>query len=162
MSTRHREQHASRRAGATDVVYALLNTWGRAEDYDGQPLTLGIGLVQGLSVGGVALPLDAQVEATGTTPVVSWTAPAAGTPATYRVRIQCLTDEVTQSGSTQASRTVATLVTTGTSVTIPEGTLEAGQWYALAIDASTDDLGLGWSQESAGVASTMWSGVFTP
>jgi len=67
----------------------------------------------------------------GTTPVVSWSAPEVGTPGRYLMRIF----ELRANGTRSSFRSVATLSTAQTSLTVPPGLLQAGHVYVFTIAA---------------------------
>lgn len=84
----------------------------------------------------------------GTTPTLTWQAPAVGTPTWYAVRIVSLTNKA---GNT-AQQAVATFITTQMSLQIPANVLTAGQSYVFRIDAGVGGNPYG-SQETLPTAS---------
>jgi len=84
--------------------------------------------------------LDLQQPQTGVglNPTLSWTAPALGTPSIYRIEIVKF---VIAANSTQSNSTpVATLWTRSTTITLPNGVIEAGQCFTVVIHAESNPL----------------------
>ncbi|HSN91448.1 MAG TPA: hypothetical protein VLS93_09485 [Anaeromyxobacteraceae bacterium] len=95
------------------------------------PIVPAVGTVRSPLVAGS--PALGTIPPTGLTPLVSWTAPLAGSPTSYRVTVHRLANDV---GATR-SAPVATWLVPGTSlgVRIPSGVLQAGGQYYLEIVA---------------------------
>jgi hypothetical protein len=93
------------------------------------PIVPGVSPVQAPAINGVSL-FTAQTSV-GTTPTLSWSAPATGAPTSYRVTIYRLY----VSGTASAASPVATWAVTSTSVAVPAGVLAAGQTYFAALTA---------------------------
>lgn len=124
------------------------------------PIAPAVSSVQAITVGGK----DASVTqaGVGTEPVVAWAAPAVGTPTSVQVRIR----ELDPIGTRYMTTPIATFVTTGTSVKVPAGLLQAGKAYVAILDTVSSPAdrpstapyrrGLPWSQV------TTVTEVFTP
>jgi len=69
--------------------------------------------------------------AVGTSPVLSWAAPAVGTPSHYFVRVI----ELSAVGPRSRLRTVGRLYTTATTLTVPPGLLQTGHLYVVTVAA---------------------------
>ena len=78
-------------------------------------------------------PLYAGGTGIGTTPILTWAAPALGTAAFYKVTIFKFTTNPT--GLTTSSTNVSTILTTETSLALPAGLLLANTHYAFLIIA---------------------------
>ena len=74
----------------------------------------------------------AQLGKVGTSPVITWAAPALGNPTTYTVNVWHLK----ANGAATASEQVLSLVTRAASATIPPGVLVAGETYYAYVKAS--------------------------
>jgi hypothetical protein len=102
-------------------------TWMVAEplaSLDGSTLAPVVGPATALEVGGMAAtnPLIG----VGTSPIVSWTAPATGTPTSYEVVV------ANDDGKT------ATIMTKSISVTIPPGMVASGHQFEVTVRAHAD------------------------
>jgi hypothetical protein len=89
---------------------------------------------------GVSPVLNAQINGTsafgmlagvGTTPVLSWSAPATGTPTAYQVLVY----QVVNSGGTSVMQYVTTIATTTTKLPFPPNVLQKGNAYVFTINA---------------------------
>ena len=108
-------------------------------DYNGKPVTPVVSLPQNINVGGNALLYDQINKGVGTTPTVSWSAPALGTPTLYQLRVIDLTDLTGTDGVKTQRRTVATTYTKGNQVTIPDGIMKSGTNYYFQVIAEIWD-----------------------
>jgi hypothetical protein len=99
------------------------------------PIVPVVSPVTGLQINGA----DARGGATGvgTTPTLSWTAPAAGTPTSYVVGVF---EAYVSSGMTSLGN-VGGVVTADTSVVVPPGLLTAGRHYVFLVRAMAEPSG---------------------
>lgn len=88
-----------------------------------------LGPARSITVGGQ--PASADITGVGVTPTVAWEPPALGTADIYRVGVYRL---YASSGNT-AYAWNGSVMTTGTSVVLPPGLMEAGQAYAIVLTA---------------------------
>ncbi|HZW89669.1 MAG TPA: hypothetical protein VFF12_11370 [Myxococcaceae bacterium] len=88
-----------------------------------------VGPVHAATVGGQ--PMLAGASGVGTTPRVAWEAPLVGQPTSYTVRLQ----ELTVSGSSVSSRTLANILTHQRHVRIPTGLMVPGGKYVIVVNA---------------------------
>ena len=134
-------------------------------DATGKPITPTLSLPQNIQVASKATPYDQITTGVGNTPMVSWDAPALGTPTHYRVSVVDLTDMTDVKGFTSLRRTVATMYATGTQVTIPEGIMKTGTNYYFQVTAylgGTYDSGKPFVEAQKYAAARMFTGVVTP
>lgn len=98
------------------------------------------------------------------TPTISFSPPAFGKPDYYAVNVRTLKDVVDADMNVLSRRrNVASISTTATSVTLPDGILEPGAYYVVQIRASYGQrLTEGASYQHEHGASRAMSGMFTP
>lgn len=90
--------------------------------------------VKDINVNGMSTA--AAVVGAGLTPEVSWTAPSAGAPPSYRVSVR----KINLTGI--SSSLVASVYTSGTSVVIPKGVMEKDAYYYFRVSASPNAINL--------------------
>lgn len=142
---------------ASDLVVS-----GRLEALAQGPIAPKMGLVRDLAVNGTKLGPEETLAGVGTTPTITFTAPAYGAPDVYSVIVRSIDDVAGLEGVSER-RTVATIRTAFTSLTLPEGILEPGGHYYVAVAAE-------YGRELAGAMATSHemyisraiTGVFTP
>lgn len=93
-----------------------------------------LGAVRNLKVDGQAA--SANVNAASSTPTISWTAPAVGTPTAYIIRAKQLT--VSGTSATAHSRGAVRVLPTTTSFTYPAGVLPSGSYVFVVIAENSD------------------------
>jgi len=131
----------------------------------GKPIQPTLSLPQNIKVGGQSTNYDQIMTGVGTSPTVSWDAPSIGTPSKYRVLVIDLTDLTGLDGATSSRRTVATMETKGTQVTIPDGIMTAGTNYYFQVTAYAQDKydsGKPFVFAQHEAAARMFTGVVTP
>lgn len=131
-----------------------------AAEVMGKPILPTLSLPQNIKVAGQATPYDQITTGVGTTPTISWDPPAMGTPTNYRVSVIDLKDMTGTDGTTSLRRTVATMYTTGTQVTIPEGIMQAGANYYLQVTADAAE-GYDSSKPFVYAQHYVWARMFT-
>lgn len=97
-----------------------------------------IGTVSAPLVNGMAADVGGKLSGVTTTPTVSWTAPAIGTPSRYYVSIS----EVYVASGATTLRTVATFETSATQLTVPPMVLASGNSYLFQIAARSLPAGI--------------------
>jgi hypothetical protein len=95
---------------------------------DGAPVRPVIGPARAVRIGGRSGAVE-PVGRVGLTPTIEWTAPASGTASGYTVVVIWFMPPAL------VARTVAVLVTTDTTVTLPPGILQIGERYAVSVRA---------------------------
>jgi hypothetical protein len=119
-------------AGTNETSTASVATARRLDD--GGPVVATLGVPRALRINGEAAPGDAVVTGVGTTPTLSFEAPAFGTADYYIVRVRTLEDVVdADEVILSRRRLVATIATAATSVQVPAGVLEVGAYYAFDV-----------------------------
>jgi hypothetical protein len=120
------------------------------------PIHLGVSPVQSPMVDGKSA--FGSLAGISLTPVLSWSAPAAGTPTAYRVVVY----QVANSGGSSTMQYVTTIATTSTTLPFPPNVLEKGSGYVFVItalvspiDASTAPFRASPTMASADVLSSM-------
>lgn len=136
-----------------------------ASEVNGKPIQPTLSLPQNIKVAGQVTTFSQITPGVGATPVVSWDAPAIGTPTHYRVSVIDLTDLMGLNGAVASRRTVATMETKGTQVTIPDGILKSGTNYyflvaAYAVEGYDSSRPYVYSAHEA--TARMFTGVVTP
>lgn len=134
-------------------------------DVIGKPIQPTLGLPQNIKVAGKAALLDQITTAVGTAPVITWDAPSIGTPTHYRVAVIDLKDMTGLDGTPSFRRTVATMYTKGTQVTVPDGIMQAGTNYYIQVTADMADAydsSKPFVDAQRLASSRMFSGVVTP
>lgn len=95
----------------------------------GAPVVPLISLPRSVLVAGKPAPVDVITMGVGATPTIEFQPPTTGKPDLYRIRVVDLEDIADTQGATRASRTVLTINTQSTKVTLPKGVLVAGKHY---------------------------------
>jgi hypothetical protein len=136
-----------------------------AGELSGRPLGPTLGLPRNVTVNGRPAPVSQVSAGVGLTPTVAFEPPAFGAPDSYVVYVIEANDRKNAQGApVRRERRVASLRLAGTSVTLPEGVLRAGQLYTLRVEARAgggppqSTFRLGQRRASA----TTFTGVFTP
>jgi hypothetical protein len=106
---------------------------GEASGADIAPV---ISLPRQVTVNGKAAPADGITKGVGQAPVIAFQPPSLGKPDFYTIRAVQLDDEMDATSAVIGHRTVLSISTTSTSVTIPSGVLESGKHYSFEITAA--------------------------
>lgn len=145
-----------------DWLVSDLVVSGRLAALTQGPIVPKMGLVRDLAINSAALGPEETREGVGTTPKITFKAPAYGAPDVYTVIVRRL-DDVAGLEGVSDRRTVATIRTAFTSVTLPEGILEPGGHYYVSVAA---ERGRGLTGAMAAshelYVSRAITGVFTP
>lgn len=136
-----------------------------AAEANGKSIQPTLSLPQNIKVAGQPTNLAQITTGVGLTPIVSWDAPAMGTPTHYRVTVIDLSDLMGADGAVSTRRTVATMETTKTQVTIPAGIMKSATNYyflvtAYAVPGYDSSKPFVYGQHEA--TARMFSGVVTP
>jgi hypothetical protein len=114
-------------------TWVSVDVFGSLEALTGRPIIPIVGPPRELQVNGVSATRT--VGGAGTTPTISWKAPALGTPDGYGVGIsQEGEDPLGQAGQTRLTE-VASFSLTGTSLRVPPGVLQDGSRYVIQVRA---------------------------
>ncbi|MDC0747000.1 hypothetical protein [Polyangium mundeleinium] len=135
------------------------------EELTGKPLAPTLGLPQNIKVAGKDTPYDQVTTGVGTTPEITWTAPALGSPTRYRVSVVDTTDLTDANGTLSTRRTIANVYVKSPNVTLPEGILQPGKFYFIQISATVrdnDDFAAPFKNAPRSTNATMFTGLVTP
>ena len=120
--------------GVYDYLAADLSVQGRLADLAAKPIAPKLGLVRDLAVNGVAVPPDASLDGVGVNPTISFKAPKFGAPDVYTITIRTLDDTDGIDGPIPR-RSLGSIRTEFTEVTVPDGFLEPGGHYYIQVTA---------------------------
>jgi hypothetical protein len=151
-------------AGTSETLFADLSFSGTLAEFGKAALEPRMGLVQDIQIDGAPLAASDVKTGVGMTPTISFSPPAFGKPDYYAVNVRTLEDVVDADMNVLSRRrNVASISTTATSVTLPDGILEPGAYYVVQIRASYGQrLTEGASYQHEHGASRAMSGMFTP
>jgi len=120
--------------GAYDYLASDLIVQGRLSDLAQAPIVPKIGLVRDLAVNDVAVAPDEKLDGVGQNPKISFSAPKFGAPDFYTITIRTL-DDVAGADGPVVRRSLGSIRTEFTTVTIPDGFLEPGGHYYVQVTA---------------------------
>ncbi|PCC72430.1 hypothetical protein SAMN02745121_01607 [Nannocystis exedens] len=120
--------------GVYDYLASDLSVQGRLEDLAQAPIVPKLGLVRDLAVNGVAVPPDSSLSGVGVNPTISFTAPEFGAPDVYTITIRTI-DDIDGADGPILRRSLGSIRTEFTEVTIPDGFLEPGGHYYVQVAA---------------------------
>ncbi|MDI3291791.1 hypothetical protein QHF83_51255, partial [Polyangium sp. 15x6] len=119
-------------------VDGRLSLSGPSVDLSGKPITPPLGLPRNVKLDDKTIPVDGATTGVGSAPVVTFEAPAFGSPSFYNVSVIQLDDVRNANGNVlRQNYTVLSASTTETSFRIPEGVLQSGRYYYLSVSASS-------------------------
>lgn len=148
--------------GVYDYVAADLSVQGRLDELTQAPIVPKLGLVRDLAVNGTAVAPDASLAGVGVNPTISFKPPKFGAPDVYTITIRTI-DDIEGIDGPILRRSLGSIRTEFTEVTIPDGFLEPGGHYYVQVTA---ERGRGISEAHAD-SHDIWrsramTGVLTP
>jgi hypothetical protein len=120
--------------GVYDYLASDLIVQGRLEDLALAPIVPKLGLVRDLTVNGVEVPPDSSLSGVGVNPTIGFTAPKFGAPDAYTITIRTI-DDIDGVDGPVLRRSLGSIRTEFTEVTIPDGYLEPGGHYYIQVTA---------------------------
>ena len=158
--------------GTHDIAYTSLAgsfiLQAPVSELSGAPIKPVVGLPRNVRVNGEPAPMDTVTPHVGTTPEISFDAPALGSPDSYKVQIANLSEFQTPEGDEDllySSIGFILLSGTTTRVKIPEGLLEAGRFYHVMVSAIADDKGdpaAPYRRSARFASATTFTGIMSP
>ena len=149
----------------SERVRGAISVLAPPSELSGKAIMPVVSFPTGIKVGGKDTPYDQVTAGVGVMPMISWSAPAMGTPTHYSVRVVDLTDKTLPDMTTQRRRNVAFITTKGTSAEVPEGVMEAGRHYYFEVTAQVqdnDDLAKPFYHSSHSSYAQIFTGIVTP